>query len=109
MNKASLVGYVAKETGLTKKDAGIAVVKVLDGIKMGLETDGKVTLVGFGTFELYERKARKGHNPKTGEALEIPSKTALKFRVSKALKEAVTGVDLEDLGANAPEEEEDNE
>ena len=107
MNKASLVTYVAKETGLTKKDAGIAIGKVLEGVVKGLVEDGKVTLVKFGTFELYERKARKGHNPKTQEALDIPAKTALKFRVSKNLKEAVVGVDLDNLvGAEEVEETE---
>jgi DNA-binding protein HU-beta len=105
MNKAGLTAHVANETGLSKKDAGIAIASVLGGIKQGLVEDGKVTLVKFGTFELYERKARKGHNPKTGEALDIPAKTAMKFRVSKDLKDGVSDVDLADIGAKVEVED----
>lgn len=97
MNKKSMTDYVAAEAGLKKKEAKVAIETVLSAIVEGLTEDGKVTLVGFGTFELYTRKARKGHNPKTQEPLDIPEKTALKFRVSKNLKEAVQNVDLSDL------------
>ena len=94
MNKKGLIDFVADETGLKKKEAKVAVESVLAGLVTGMVESGKVTLVKFGTFELYERKARMGRNPSTQEPLEIPAKTALKFRVSKNLKEAVQGVDL---------------
>ena len=89
MNKADLTNFVAEDTGMTKKDARIAVNTVITGIKNGLVEDDKVTLVGFGTFSKADRAARKGRNPKTGEAIDIPAKTVPKFKASKALKEAV--------------------
>ncbi len=98
MNKKGMTDFVAAETGLKKKEAKVAIETVLAAVVEGLQSDGKVTLVGFGTFELYTRKARKGHNPKTQEPLDIPEKTALKFRVSKNLKEAVQSVKLDGLG-----------
>jgi nucleoid DNA-binding protein len=98
MNKKGLIDAVAEKSGLKKKDAKVAVESVLAGLVEGLVESGKVTLVKFGTFELYERKARKGRNPSTQEPIDIPAKTALKFRVSKNLKEAVQVVDLGALG-----------
>jgi len=99
MNKKDLTDFMAEATGLKKKDSKIAIDTVLEGIQAGLQTDGKVTLVGFGTFELYTRKARKGHNPKTGDPLDIPAKTALKFRISKKMKEMAAAVNLEEMVA----------
>jgi len=89
MNKADLTNFVAEETGMSKKDARIALNVVVEGIEKGLVTDGKVTLVGFGSFTTADRAARKGRNPKSGEPLDIPAKTVPKFKASKALKEAV--------------------
>jgi len=60
---------------------------VIDGIKSGIMTDGKVTLVGFGTFSVVERAARKARNPKTGEAIDVPRKMVPKFKPSKLLKD----------------------
>lgn len=109
MNKKGLTDFVAAETGLKKKDAKIAIDTVLAGIKAGLIEDQKVTLVKFGTFELYERKARKGHNPKTGEPLDIPAKTALKFRISKDLKDSVADVAVEAKVVKAKKVEADDD
>ena len=108
MNKKAMIDFVAEATGLKKKDSKIVIDAVLDAIREGLKTEGKVPIVGFGTFELYQRKARKGRNPKTQEELQIPAKTALKFRVSKNLKELAEGVDLDAL-AEAKEAEEAEE
>lgn len=90
MNKAELTDYVAENTGITKKDSKIVVNTVLDGIQKGLVEDGKVTLVGFGSFTKAFRNARKGRNPSTGEEMDIPAKTVPKFKASQALKDAVS-------------------
>ena len=66
MNKSHLVTYVADELGTSKLQAGRLVDTVLDGIKQGLRSDQAVTITGFGTFEVKERKARVGRNPHTG-------------------------------------------
>jgi DNA-binding protein HU-beta len=95
MNKASLIDYVAQETNLTKKDTRIAIEAVLNGITEGLASDGKVALVGFGTFLLVDKKARTARNPKTGDAVEVPAKVVPKFRPSAALKEYFADFDAE--------------
>jgi len=87
MNKTGLRNFVADEMGISKKDALAAVNAVVTGISQGLADDGKVALVGFGTFTLTERAARKGRNPKTGEAIDIPSKFVPKFKASSNLKD----------------------
>ena len=71
MTKKELVSYVAEKANLSKKDAEIAVNSVFDGITEALKTDGKIQLVGFGSFEVKERAARMGKNPATGETIEI--------------------------------------
>lgn len=93
MNKANLIDYVAKEINVTKKDARLAIENVLSGIIEGLASDGKVSLVGFGTFSLVDKPARTARNPKTGEAVEVPAKIVPKFRPSIALKEYFTDMD----------------
>ena len=100
MNKADLINFVAGDTGVTKKDARTIINAVLEGMTDGLSTDGKVTLVGFGTFSAVARKARKARNPKTGEAIDVPAKVVPKFKASKALKEAVADLDLDALKAD---------
>ncbi len=89
MNKAELVEEVANQTGLTKKTSREAVDAVISVITDSLGREEKVTLVGFGTFQVMKRKAREGRNPQTGEKLEIPAKKVAKFRVGKNLREAV--------------------
>jgi DNA-binding protein HU-beta len=95
MNKKDLKDFVASEANITKKDAGIAIDTVLEGILSGIEEDGKVTLVGFGTFTVAARKARKARNPQTGEPIDVPAKTVPKFRPSAAMKEMVVDMEVE--------------
>jgi len=90
MNKAELVEEVANQTGLTKKTSREAVDAVISVITDSLGREEKVTLVGFGTFQVMKRKAREGRNPQTGEKLEIPAKKVAKFRVGKNLRGAVS-------------------
>ena len=90
MNKAELVSAVAEKTGMSKKDSEKAVNAAFDTITEALATGDKVQLVGFGAFEVKERGARIGRNPKTKEEIEIPASRVASFKVGKALKEAVT-------------------
>ena len=90
MNKAELVSAVAEKTGLSKKDSEKAVNAAFDTITEALAAGDKVQLVGFGAFEVKERGARIGRNPKTKEEIEIPASRVASFKVGKALKEAVT-------------------
>lgn len=87
MNKKDLTNAVAATCGITKKDANLVTGAVIEGIKDGLLADGKVTLVGFGTFSIVQRKARKARNPQTGEAIDVPAKFVPKFKPSKMLKD----------------------
>ncbi len=87
MNKAELVSNVAERTDLTKKDAEKAVAAVLDTIGEALTKGDKVQLVGFGTFEVRERAARKGRNPQTGKELDIPATRVPVFKAGKALRD----------------------
>jgi len=87
--KAQLVEYVAAKTGLTKADAGRALDAVLEGIVDGLKKDGKVALVGFGTFSAKRRAARNGINPLTKEPMSIPAKTVASFKAGSKLKDAL--------------------
>ena len=89
MNKGDLVNEVAKVVG-TKKEAQAAVDCVFSSITEALKDKDKVTIIGFGTFKVEERKARKGINPQTGKAIDIAAKTVPKFVAGKALKEAVS-------------------
>jgi DNA-binding protein HU-beta len=91
MNKAELIEAIAKQTGLSKKDAGAAVGAFTNAVSKELKKKGKVQLVGFGTFETSKRAARAGKNPQTGKAIKIPAATVPKFKAGKALKEAVNG------------------
>ena len=77
MNKTDLVNAVAESTGFTKKDAEKAVSAVLDGITDSLKKGEKVQLVGFGTFEVRNRAAKQGHNPRTGEPMTVPASKLL--------------------------------
>ena len=89
MNKGELVANVAEKAGISKKDAEKALNSVLAAIEEALIAGEKVQLVGFGTFEVKERKERIGKNPNTQEAMTIPASKAPTFKAGKALKEAV--------------------
>ena len=85
-NKADLVSLVASNTKLSKKEAADAVDLVFNFVKETLSKDEKVQLIGFGTFEVRERAARKGRNPQTGAEIEIPASKVPAFKPGKALK-----------------------
>ena len=89
MNKAELVAAVAEKAGLSKKDSEKAINAAFDSITAALAGGEKVQLVGFGAFEVKERNARVGRNPKTKEEIEIPASRVPQFKAGKALKEAV--------------------
>jgi len=90
MTKAELVEKMAKDADISKAAAAKALSSMTDSIKKALKNkDGKVTLVGFGTFTKVRRKARKGRNPQTGESIKIKASNAVKFKAGKALKDAV--------------------
>ena len=90
MNKSELVANIAEKSNLTKKDAEMALNGFLSTVEEALANGDKVQLVGFGTFEVRERKAREGINPiKPEEVIKNPASKAPVFRSGKALKEAV--------------------
>lgn len=89
MNKTELVSAVAEKSELTKKNATKAVDAVFETIKNVLASGDSVQLLGFGTFEVRERSARKGRNPQTGEEIEIAAGKVPALKPGKALKDAV--------------------
>ena len=89
MNKAELVEKVAAEVGLTKKDTNNVIDAITSVITNALSNKERVTLVGFGTFLVQSRKARRGVNPQTGGKINIPAKDVPKFRPGRAIREAV--------------------
>ena len=90
MTKAELVEKMAKDAKISKAAANKAVNSFADGVKKALKKkDGKITLVGFGTFSKAHRKARMGRNPQTGKPIKIKARNAVKFKPGKALKEAI--------------------
>ena len=89
MTKTELIAAVAETAGLSKKDAGAAVEGVFGAIEGALVKGDKVQLVGFGTFEVKSRSARKGRNPKTGEEITIAASKLPSFKAGKGLKDAV--------------------
>lgn len=90
MTKAELIDQAAKDAGISKAAATVALSSLLDGVTKALKKkDGKVTLVGFGTFAKVRRKARKGRNPQTGEAIKIKASNVVKFRPGKKLRDSV--------------------
>lgn len=92
LNKTDLVNAVAESTKMTKVDAAKAVNSFIQTISQELgKKDGKVTLVGFGTFKVQQRQARKGRSPRTGAVITIPAKNVPKFKPGKALHEIVAG------------------
>jgi DNA-binding protein HU-beta len=89
VNKGELVEAVAAATDMSKAQADKAVNAVFDAIEKGLKKSKKVSLVGFGTFEVRNRKARMGRNPRTGEEIKIKASRSVGFKAGKALKDAV--------------------
>ena len=89
MNKTELVAAIAEKADLTKTDSEKAVKAFIEAVGDALKAGDKVQLVGFGTFEVSERPARTGHNPRTGKAIKIPASKAPKFKAGKALKDSL--------------------
>ena len=89
MNKAELISAVAVKTGLSKKDSEKAINATFETITTSLEAGEKVQLVGFGMFDVKERGARVGRNPKTKETIEIPASRVPTFKAGKALKDSI--------------------
>ena len=89
MTKACLVDYIAENADLTKADAARALEAMLEGVSKGLKKEGKVTLVGFGTFTAKKRDARTGRNPRTGDEVEIPERVVPGFKAGNKLKDAL--------------------
>lgn len=90
MTKADLIAAMAKDAAISKTAAGNALQCLLDEVVKSLKKkEGKMTLVGFGTFLKGRRKARKGRNPQTGEPIKIKASTVVRFKAGKKLKDAV--------------------
>ena len=91
MKKQELVAAIAQEAELSKKDAERALAATVNAISKALADGDKIQLVGFGTFEVRERAAREGKNPRTGEIIKIAASKVPAFKAGKALKDIVTG------------------
>ena len=89
MNKSELVNEVARKTGLSRREAEVGVQTMLDMVAKELTKGGKVTLTGFGTFDVGKRKARSGVNPRTGTAIKIPATKMPRFRPSRSMREKI--------------------
>ncbi len=89
MNKAELIAAVAEKAGMSKKDSEKALTALLEEITGALKKGEKVQLVGFGSFEVRERAARKGRNPQTKSEITIPASKLPVFKAGKALKDEV--------------------
>ncbi|MFH1984304.1 MAG: HU family DNA-binding protein [Pseudomonadota bacterium] len=90
MTKAELIELMAKEANLSKVAAGAALDSFMANVGKALKKkDGKVTLVGFGTFQKMRRKARKGRNPQTGDVIKIKASNVIKFKPGKKLRDAI--------------------
>lgn len=89
MNKTELIEAVAARTGISKVDAGKTVEATFSVIEGTLSNGDSITLIGFGTFSVFERPARTGRNPRTGETIQIAASRVAKFKAGKGLKDAV--------------------
>ena len=89
MSKTELVEFIAAKAGLTKADATRALDATIEGITTGLKKEGKVALVGFGTFTAKKRAAREGRNPQTGETVKIAARVVPGFKAGNKLKDAL--------------------
>lgn len=89
MSKTELVNFIAEDAGLTKADATRAMESLIKGVENGLKENGKVTITGFVTFTAKEKAASTGRNPRTGETVKIPARTAVSIKAGSKLKEAL--------------------
>ncbi len=89
MNRSELVAQISEKSGLTKKDSEKALAAFIESVEETLVSGDKVQLVGFGTFEVRERAARTGRDPRTGNPIKIAAAKAPAFKAGKALKDAV--------------------
>ncbi len=89
MTKADLVAKIAEKASISKADAERALNAFVEAVEATLVNEGKLTLTGFGTFAVEERKERTGRNPRTGQEIKIPATKVVKFRPGKLLKDAV--------------------
>ncbi len=89
MTRTELVANVAEKAGITKKQADLVLNAFFETVQQALVEGDKVQVIGFGTFEIRERAARKGRNPQSGEEIDIPASKLPSFKAGKALKEAV--------------------
>ncbi len=90
MKKSEIIAKMAESAAITKAAADKALTAFQDAVKESLKNGNKVSLIGFGSFSISERKARIGRNPKTGEEIKIPASKTVKFTPAKGLKEAVS-------------------
>ena len=88
MNKAELVSMIAAKSNLTKKDSEMALNAFVETVQTALKNGEKIQLVGFGTFEVRQRNARNGVNPRTKQSIKIPASKAPVFKAGKALKDS---------------------
>lgn len=103
MTKAEIVNRISEVTGMSRKDSIVGLELFLSSIKDALREGEKVSLVGFGTFYVKEKKARNGRNPRTGEKIQIPPKLIATFKPGKSFRELIND------GESFDEEEEDHE
>lgn len=89
MNKQDIIEEVAKKAGISKTAAGRAVETMTGAIKKGLKKNERVSLVGFGSFSVRKRNARKGRNPQTGEVIDIKARKVVRFSPGQPLKDAI--------------------
>jgi DNA-binding protein HU-beta len=89
MTKTDLIDKVAQKTGGTKKDAAVNVEAIFEALTEAMAAGDKVQIIGFGSFEVRKREARKGRNPQTGAEINIPAQNAPVFSAGKSLKEVV--------------------
>ena len=89
MTKAELIATIAGEAGITKAAAAKVLQSYVNTVTRELKKNGKLGLVGFGTFSVVKRKAREGRNPQTGKAIRIPAKKVVKFKTGKGLADSV--------------------
>jgi DNA-binding protein HU-beta len=89
MNKSDLINKVAEKSGLTKTKTAEVIDALVETMQSALASGEKITLVGFGSFDVSKRDAREGRNPKSGEKITIPAKTVVRFRSGKELSESV--------------------